>query len=863
MGGATKKYRSVFEREEVNYLRVEFAFYNKLFDEADWECKIELKAFEITGTGKVELCNLDTHKKISKDDNIVYIRDGWGTKEYGNYWKKGRYSWDAYIDGIFIGSHEFFINEIGVVNKTTNPYFEVEHLKLYAGGYEGWNVPEAQRTYLTTINRDTTQYLWVEFKIRNKTSLEYNYEIFFNFYDDAGQLKGKTQREGKFENDKLDVGYTFDVGWGNDVAGSWKDDRYTVEVVFMDTLIAAVSFDSGAAEVEGVPQLISTIEQTIAATGATMKNNGLASSSTGADESKTLDDLLLEMDALIGLESVKKSIRENIAYLNFAKLRQEKGFKDSSKINLHSIFTGNPGTGKTTIVKMLGRIYQKMGLLSKGHVHEVDRTTLVGEYIGQTAPRTKKAIDEARGGILFIDEAYSLARSGDDSKDFGKEVIEVLLKEMSDGKGDIAIIGAGYPKEMEDFINSNPGLKSRFSHYFSFEDYLPEELYAIALYAAKNKEVVLTPEADNFLKEQLVEAYRRRDHSFGNARFVHGIIEEAKMNMGIRLMKLPNVNELTKEDFEVITLEDIRPIFAANERKKLNLSINDKHLQEALDELNSLTGMDNIKQEVAELVKLIRFYNEIGKDVVNKFSLHSIFTGNPGTGKTTLARIIAKIYKALGLLERGHVVEVDREGLVAGFVGQTALKTAERIKEAMGGILFIDEAYALSEGGENNSFGKEAVEEVLKSMEDMRGKFGVIAAGYPDNMAKFVEMNPGLKSRFDKTYQFFDYNADQLMQIANSLLKKEDLKADAEAEAHLKNYFNMLYENRDKFFGNARTVRQVIGEAVKNQNLRMASLPASARSKEELQTLKLADVTEFAVVKEEKKSTLGFRFHTA
>ncbi|MCD6067760.1 MAG: hypothetical protein K0S33_2586 [Bacteroidetes bacterium] len=863
MSGATKKYRSVFERNEVNYLRVEFAFYNKLFDETDWECKIELKAFEITGTGKVELCNLDTQKKISKDENIIYMRDGWGNKEYGTYWKKGRFSWDAYIDGKFVGSHEFFINEIGVVNKTTNPYFEVSHLKLYAGGYEGWNIPVEQRKYLTAINKDNTQYLWVEFKIKNKSNLEYNYELFFNFYDDAGQLKGKTQREGKLEAGKLDFGYTFDVGWGNDVAGSWKDDKYTVEVVFMDTLIAAVSFDSGATEVEGVPQLISSIEQTIAATGATAQVNTQSAGGTSADDSKTLDDLLIEMDALIGLESVKKSIRENISYLNFAKLRQEKGFKDSSKISLHSIFTGNPGTGKTTIVKMLGKIYQKMGLLSKGHVHEVDRAALVGEYIGQTAPRTKKAIDEARGGILFIDEAYSLARSGDDSKDFGKEVIEVLLKEMSDGKGDIAIIGAGYPKEMTEFINSNPGLKSRFSHYFNFEDYLPEELYAIALYAAKNKEVVLTPDADNYLKEQLIEAYRKRDHSFGNARFVHGIIEEAKMNMGIRLMKLPNVKDLTKEDFEVITLDDLRPIFAANERKKLNLTINDKHLQEALDELNELTGMDNIKQEVAELVKLIRFYNEIGKDVVNKFSLHSIFTGNPGTGKTTLARIIAKIYKALGLLERGHVVEVDREGLVAGYTGQTALKTAERIKEAMGGILFIDEAYALSEGGENNSFGKEAVEEVLKSMEDSRGKFGVIAAGYPENMSKFVEMNPGLKSRFDKTFHFHDYTPEQLLLIAKSLLKKEDLKADAEAEEHLKNYFITLYEQRDKFFGNARTVRQVIAEAVKNQNLRMASMTAAERTKEELQSLRMVDVAEFVVAKDEKKSTLGFRFHTA
>ncbi|HEY1040403.1 MAG TPA: AAA family ATPase, partial [Bacteroidia bacterium] len=865
MSGSTKKYRNVFEKDEVNYLRVEFAFYNKLFDENDWECKIELKAFDVTlPNEKKELCNLDSQKKISKDENIFYLRDGWGNKEYGTYWKKGKYLWEAYIDGVLAGSHAFFVNEIGVVSKSQNPYFSVEHLKLYAGGYEGWETPKEQRKYLTKINRNTTQYLWVEFRIKNLTNLEYNYELFFNFYDDAGQKKGQVTREGKIDPGKLEYTYTFDAGWGNETAGSWKDDKYTIEVIFMDTLVAAATFDCGEEEIEGVPELISTIEQTISATGATHKTAVSGTSTQGEEDSKTLEDLLGELDALIGLDSVKKSIRENIDYLKFAKLRQEKGFKDSSKISLHSIFTGNPGTGKTTVVKMLGKIYQKMGLLSKGHVHEVDRTALVGEFIGQTAPRTKKAIEEARGGILFIDEAYSLARAGEDSKDFGKEVIEVLLKEMSDGKGDIAIIGAGYPKEMEEFINSNPGLKSRFSHYFHFDDYLPEELHAIANYAAKNKEVVLTPDADNYLKEQLTEAYRKRDNSFGNARFVHGLIEESKMNMGIRLMKLPNVNELTKEDFEVITLEDLRPIFAANERKKLKLKINDKHLQEAMNELNELTGMDNIKQEVNELVKLVRFYNDIGKDVVNKFSLHSIFTGNPGTGKTTLARIIAKIYKALGLLERGHVVEVDREGLLAGYVGQTAIKTADRIEEAMGGILFIDEAYALSDGNDRNNFGQEAIEVILKRMEDSRGKFGVIAAGYPDNMAKFVESNPGLKSRFDKTFHFFDYLPEQMLQIARFMLGKEGLKMDEAAEKHLSEYFKTLYETRDKFFGNARTVRQVVGEAVKNQNLRMASMDPSMRNPKELETLKLEDVEEFVIVKQEQqKSTLGFRFHQA
>ncbi|NJO89207.1 MAG: AAA family ATPase [Chloroflexia bacterium] len=248
---------------------------------------------------------------------------------------------------------------------------------------------------------------------------------------------------------------------------------------------------------------------------------------------------MLNLDELIGLEHVKKQIKEHIDYIEFLKLRKEKGLQDNERISLHSVFTGNPGTGKTTVVKLLGKIYQKMGLLSKGHVHEVDRSDLVGEFIGQTAPKVRENIEKARGGILFIDEAYALVRSKEDSKDYGREVIEVLIKEMSDGPGDIAIMAAGYPKEMQLFTDFNPGLKSRFKYYFHFEDYTPDELIAIADYAAEKRLVKVNPDAKEYINKLLINAYRDRDHTFGNARYAYAIIDEAKMNLGLRLIKNP------------------------------------------------------------------------------------------------------------------------------------------------------------------------------------------------------------------------------------------------------------------------------------------------------------------------------------
>ncbi len=449
------------------------------------------------------------------DENIVYIRDGWGNSVEGSFWFEGSYSWEAYIDDELVGQKNFFVENVGKVSVATNPYFAVESVKLFSANSDGGMLKD--RLYLKKFNRNETPYLWVELKIKTKTAVGWTYEFFFNFYDDAGQPKGQSIRTGKIEAGNQNMLFTFDGGWGSDYSGSWQDDKYTVEIVFMDTLVALVPFEMGLENEEGIVEPFTHAEHA---------HSGIATVEQPAEE--TIDELLVKLDELIGLDEVKKNIRNHINYINFIKLRKDKGFEDSGKISLHSVFTGNPGTGKTTVVNMLGRLYKKMGLLSKGHVKEVDRADLVGQYIGQTAPRVKKVIEEAKGGILFVDEAYALTRGTEDSNDFGHEVLEILLKEMSDGSGDIAIMCAGYPKEMEHFIESNPGLKSRFSHYFHFDDYLPEEMLAIAELASNKKGLILTERAKSFLEEILVEAYRNRDKSFGNARYVNSLIDEAK-----------------------------------------------------------------------------------------------------------------------------------------------------------------------------------------------------------------------------------------------------------------------------------------------------------------------------------------------
>lgn len=732
----TRKYRKVFDNLETTYLYAELSFYNKLFDEEDWKTTVVLKAFHLKKDKREELCSQSKDLDITKDQNIVMVREGWGNKEPGVFWGRGDYEWEAYINNELVGTQKFYIENGGLVTDTANPYFNLLSVKLYEGPNEG--VELSQRKYLTRFSAKETAYLWVELNFENVQSQSWYSELFFNYYNDAGQVKGGTA-EFRYIN-STDKQVTVLSGWGSSGKGTWYNDKYRLEITFMDQMIAVVPFDVGDEFVEGESLLLTSSEAGL----KSMTSNAVLQSE------ETLEEVMKNLNEMIGLTDVKTKINDYTSYLKFLTLRKDQGFEESQKISLHSVFTGNPGTGKTTVAKMLGQIYQKMGLLSKGKVTEVGRAELIGKFIGQTAPQTKEVIEKARGGILFIDEAYALFREGDSANDFGQEAVEVILKEMSDGKGDLAIIVAGYPKEMNHFLNANPGLRSRFNLFFHFDDYLPQELMQISKYATEKKSVVLSTEAETCLYDNLIEAYRNRDKSFGNARLVTSWIEEAKMNMGLRLMRSEDPSKLSADQLKTLEVSDIKAIFKNPVKGMPDIKLDEVLLSEALLELNKLVGLQEVKEEVQEIVKLVRFYKETGKDVLNKFSIHTVFSGNPGTGKTTVARIISKIYKALGILERGHMIEVDRQGLVASYVGQTATKTMEAIDRAEGGVLFIDEAYALAQGSEND-FGKEAVETLLKQMEDRRGQFVTIVAGYTDNMNLFLETNPGLKSRFDRT----------------------------------------------------------------------------------------------------------------
>ncbi len=285
-----------------------------------------------------------------------------------------------------------------------------------------------------------------------------------------------------------------------------------------------------------------------------------------------------------------------------------------------------------------------------------------------------------------------------------------------------------------------------------------------------------------------------------------------------------------------------KTISASDKEEEISVSQNEKiSLEEALSRLAKLEGLTKVKKQVCDWIdqiKVFKMRKERGMSVPD-ISYHMVFTGNPGTGKTTLARLMAQIYCALGILSSGHLVEVDRGGLVAGYIGQTAVKTRDVIKKAYGGVLFIDEAYSLANGN-TNDFGQEAIETILKEMEDKRDDLVVIVAGYDEPMEKFINSNPGLKSRFKNFFHFDDYNGEQLYNIFQKFCDENEYIIEQPAQVILHEYFQLLYENRSENFGNGRDVRNFFENVVTSQSKRVVNLPDPTN--EQLQLIMVEDL---------------------
>ena len=529
-------------------------------------------------------------------------------------------------------------------------------------------------------------------------------------------------------------------------------------------------------------------------------------------EERSIEDILRDLDRYIGMDELKSAVREMAYSVQNAMQRAERGLGEQEKMSMHIILTGNPGTGKTTIARKLGEILASVGYLDSGHVVEVDRAKMVSPYQGETPKVVDRLCDKAMGGILFVDEAYTLAplSAAGERDNQGAQALEKLMKRMEDDRGKFIVIAAGYRMEMENLFRINPGFRSRFNYFLDIKDYTPDQLFQIMLVFAKDKKYIFSKEGEELAKKMITEMYNSRDKDFANGRTMRSLFDQICKKQAQRLQGASIAN-MTNEELMTIKEEDI-PYEAP---KSVDIS-------DCLAKLDGLVGLTAVKKEVSNLASFLNL--QIKRGETNTFQgKHYVFTGNPGTGKTTVARIMADVFKTLGIVAKGQLVEADRSKLVAGFSGQTAIKTNQLVDQAMGGVLFIDEAYTLK-SGDGDTFGSEAIDTLLKRLEDDRGKFICIVAGYTDQMHDFIDSNPGLKSRFTQTIHFDDYTPDELTEIFLNMAKGKNFNVDEETRAAIHRQFEQLYLRRDKNFGNAREARRVFDEAVERQSQRLVKL---------------------------------------
>ena len=527
-----------------------------------------------------------------------------------------------------------------------------------------------------------------------------------------------------------------------------------------------------------------------------------------------------KLNKLIGLDIVKKQIESIIASDLVEKERRKRKGKDYQSSSMNMIFGGNPGSAKTTVAKLFAGIAKEKGILKSGAF--VERGGMDLDGLG-CVTAIRDAFLAAKGGVLFIDEAYSM---------YSDTAVTVLIQEMENRRDDVIVILAGYNERMRDFMKINEGLKSRVSHWIDFPDYTADELTNIFKLMISERGFRVTNEA---VKEAhyIFEKVRNTDN-FGNGRYVRNLIERALQNQAVRLLSGgKEVDELRKDELFRITKDDISMLEEGLKKERKPGT--------AKTELDNMIGLVSVKDIIHKSIA----YYKLNKLCIDKgiaretASLHMVFTGNPGTAKTSVARLFAEILKDEKVLSTGAFVEVGRADLVGEHVGATALLVKRKFKEAQGGVLFIDEAYSLCDSYEND-FGDEAINTLVQEMENHREDVIVIFAGYTELMQKFLDRNPGMLSRIAFQVEFEDYSIGELCDIAKLMVSEKNLTITDAAMNKLRKNFGMVREEKD--YGNGRYVRKSLEEAEMNLAKRVFKYKESEITTELITTIEESDI---------------------
>lgn len=543
-----------------------------------------------------------------------------------------------------------------------------------------------------------------------------------------------------------------------------------------------------------------------------------------------------KLQKLVGLGLVKNQIDSIIASDIVEKERKKRRGKNYQTSSMHMIFGGNPGSAKTTVAKLFAGIAKEKGILKSGAF--VERGGMDLDGLGCVGA-IREAFLAAKGGVLFIDEAYSMKSD---------TAVTALIQEMENQRDNVIVILAGYNERMQDFIEINEGLKSRVPYWVEFPDYTADELTEIFRFMMAERGFDATEEAEKEA-HYIFDKVRNTDN-FGNGRYVRNLFEQAIKNQAVRLLGLrEDVSDIRKKEMFLLTKDDIA---------SLNEGLTEERtVGTAKKELEEMIGLSSAKAIISKAIsnyKLNKLCVERGI-LRNKSSLHMVFIGNPGTAKTTVARLFAEIMKDEKVLSTGNFIETGRADLVGDHVGATAKLVKKKFKEAQGGVLFIDEAYSLCDGYKGG-YGDEAINTLVQEMENHRDDVIVIFAGYPKPMKEFLDRNPGMLSRIAFQVEFEDYSLNELCEITRLMLSQKKMTITENAMKKLRAIYEAVREEND--YGNGRFVRKMLEEAEMNLAERILQMGDAEITNEMITTIEETDIPTYDFTKKEEKRTIGF-----
>ena len=682
------------------------------------------------------------------------------------------------------------------------------------------SINSGKRTYLKVFDEQRTNFIAVEILIFNPYYNQRN--LFWNglavwYMDDEEVGRNNFNLEVKSDWEIVEVVQS----WGTPVPGFWKDSDCRVEILLENKLVCTHFFSVGNSQVIDF-QNIQVDELKIFNRESFNQIKRSENIMSISNENYSLQLILEELNGYVGLKNLKHSLSEFITYINFVQERKKQGIDVKENLTAHCIFLGNPGTGKTSIARILGRFFKSVGLLENGHVVEVDRSTLVGEYIGETAQKTEKVIKQALGGILFIDEAYTLKRDTN-GNDFGQEAIDIILKRMEDFNGKFFVIAAGYPELMQNFLNSNPGLKSRFTHLFLFDDFSANELVEIYKLFSSRDKFIITPEAEELLTNKLKLIYENDKNSLGNARFVRNLFNETKVQLSKRYHSL-KYDERNFYASSTIIIDDILSAFNNYEKHSKGFVFNDDKLNKYLNELNNLVGLEDVKKTFSKLLASIKVEQLKKERAISSLpkNLNSIFICEPGAGTSTVARLFGKVFKELSLIESGQLVEID-SSYFYGLNKIDSYLTLDKIfQDSIGKIIVVNDSVITLKA--KSDFSDSLLQYFLKKLYLYRDKVVAVLTGNQDEFEDLFESVPVIENQFPNIYNFGHYSTRQLLEIALNICQKKNYQLEEGAWQQMLDLLAKLRSDKNKNFYNARTIKEILNKAIANQEERIISL---------------------------------------